>query len=449
MYSDNPKIQQLLAIGQPQWGRKWPDYVADYQLGVSDVPDLLCLFKDDQQAAEWGPVHAWRALGQLGDSSALEPLIQSFDTHYDDDAALEELCLVVAMFGDRAIAPLADYWQCPGKDEFAYIMAMDALATIAAQVPATREQVFTIFRHYMAQPEHPFAVLNGLLIGQLVDLGASELIDDIRRLFARECVDISCNGDIEDVEILLGLRDLRSTPAPDLKALNAARYSAPDIPEPEDDDAFGILNYTLLKKGGDDAIFDVSELDGFFAAIACAPHMLAPSSWMPMIWGGADQSPEWDSKQEYERFASVLFAYYNMVIGGFSDDEYEPLYLEGMQEDEPVLVVDAWCEGFMRGLSLWADSVAEADLPLLEECIAPVEFFTGAFDLEIRSALPDSDIETLQESIYPSVLRLYRYFFKPVKRPNTTFIHASPKTGRNQPCPCGSGKKYKKCCGLN
>ncbi|HWW64228.1 MAG TPA: SEC-C metal-binding domain-containing protein, partial [Sphingomonadaceae bacterium] len=23
------------------------------------------------------------------------------------------------------------------------------------------------------------------------------------------------------------------------------------------------------------------------------------------------------------------------------------------------------------------------------------------------------------------------------------------KTGRNQPCPCGSGKKYKRCCGLN
>ncbi|MHC5061039.1 MAG: SEC-C metal-binding domain-containing protein, partial [Planctomycetota bacterium] len=24
-----------------------------------------------------------------------------------------------------------------------------------------------------------------------------------------------------------------------------------------------------------------------------------------------------------------------------------------------------------------------------------------------------------------------------------------PKVGRNQPCPCGSGKKYKKCCGKN
>jgi uncharacterized protein YecA (UPF0149 family) len=28
-----------------------------------------------------------------------------------------------------------------------------------------------------------------------------------------------------------------------------------------------------------------------------------------------------------------------------------------------------------------------------------------------------------------------------------TVKHEGDKTGRNDPCPCGSGKKYKKCCG--
>ena len=28
-----------------------------------------------------------------------------------------------------------------------------------------------------------------------------------------------------------------------------------------------------------------------------------------------------------------------------------------------------------------------------------------------------------------------------------TVVHEGPKVGRNDPCPCGSGKKYKKCCG--
>jgi uncharacterized protein len=28
-----------------------------------------------------------------------------------------------------------------------------------------------------------------------------------------------------------------------------------------------------------------------------------------------------------------------------------------------------------------------------------------------------------------------------------TYVRPEPKVGRNEPCPCGSGKKYKKCCG--
>ena len=30
--------------------------------------------------------------------------------------------------------------------------------------------------------------------------------------------------------------------------------------------------------------------------------------------------------------------------------------------------------------------------------------------------------------------------------PVETYVRPTPKVGRNDPCPCGSGKKYKKCC---
>ncbi|MCS7033471.1 MAG: SEC-C metal-binding domain-containing protein [Phycisphaerae bacterium] len=30
-----------------------------------------------------------------------------------------------------------------------------------------------------------------------------------------------------------------------------------------------------------------------------------------------------------------------------------------------------------------------------------------------------------------------------------TIVRETPRVGRNDPCPCGSGKKYKKCCGVN
>jgi uncharacterized protein YecA (UPF0149 family) len=33
--------------------------------------------------------------------------------------------------------------------------------------------------------------------------------------------------------------------------------------------------------------------------------------------------------------------------------------------------------------------------------------------------------------------------------PDKQVIHAEAKVGRNDPCPCDSGKKFKKCCGDN
>jgi hypothetical protein len=49
--------------------------------------------------------------------------------------------------------------------------------------------------------------------------------------------------------------------------------------------------------------------------------------------------------------------------------------------------------------------------------------------------------------------RLMLHGFKPVFFPDESEVEeepqpvASSKVGRNDPCPCGSGKKYKKCCG--
>jgi SEC-C motif-containing protein len=39
------------------------------------------------------------------------------------------------------------------------------------------------------------------------------------------------------------------------------------------------------------------------------------------------------------------------------------------------------------------------------------------------------------------------YFEGGTVRPMGQAVRDQPKIGRNEPCPCGSGKKYKKCCG--
>ena len=50
------------------------------------------------------------------------------------------------------------------------------------------------------------------------------------------------------------------------------------------------------------------------------------------------------------------------------------------------------------------------------------------------------------------VTRIYRYFEaqrsleEQSPGSTTTFLRTTPKIGRNDPCPCGSGKKFKRCC---
>ena len=466
MNSDNPKIQALLTLGDPLNARKWPDYLAKYGFTAEDVPALLNLFayEDIEQLSSdrpevWAPLYAWRILGQLGSVDAIEPIVYSFDTLHEDDWALGELPSVIGMIGPAAIPTLVKFWRQPGKDEFSYVMAMDALCEIANQHPPSRDHVIQIYIDYMNKPNTLAYNLNGLLMACLMDLKAASAIDGIRRLFALNCVDISCAGDLEEVEIALGLRTKRSTPKPSWGKIhgheNPFASLAAEFEDEVDEGAadaeagtIEIIEDDLLRYGSDESILGASELDGYFAALACAPETIIPSRWMPVIWGGDELSPEWDSEQQFTRFSQAILAHYNSVTNALQLAAYEPLFMVNSKNDSLLLVVDDWCEGFLRGLTLWGE-LSTQDSKQLESHLRMIRMFGTDEAADALQSMQDKEIHRLQSGIQPSVATLYQYFFKPVKTADATFVRASSKVGRNQPCPCGSGKKYKKCCALN
>jgi len=61
--------------------------------------------------------------------------------------------------------------------------------------------------------------------------------------------------------------------------------------------------------------------------------------------------------------------------------------------------------------------------------------------------------DNLIVSAAAGVMRIYRYFEAQrlsgtrTDGDTTTFHRTTPKIGRNDRCPCGSGKKFKQCCG--
>ncbi|PWB46887.1 MAG: hypothetical protein C3F18_12285, partial [Nitrosomonadales bacterium] len=49
--------------------------------------------------------------------------------------------------------------------------------------------------------------------------------------------------------------------------------------------------------------------------------------------------------------------------------------------------------------------------------------------------------------VFPSAIGDIHQFWLARRSTPETIRREAPKTGRNDPCPCGSGKKYKQCCG--
>lgn len=328
MYADTPKTQTLLALGKPKIFSRdpWPDYVNLYSLTTDDVPTLLALFADEtfdtlpEDSPEmWAPVHAWRALGQLRSEAAITPFIANFDRLCSDDVALIELPKAIGMIGKAAIPALAQHMQQFDTDEFSRVMAVDALCEVALQHAASRDQVLAIYRAYMKTPDTSAVELNGMLLGRVLDLQGREVIEEIRQLFAMDCVNHRCVGDLEDVEVELGLRESRETPKP-----NYARREMRDelLARMKDgsehdlnkgvDPVYVCIDRYLLLYGSDAAISGVSELDGFFAALACAPLAISAPTWLPAMWGGDQHMPKWKHERELREFTTALLHHYTL-----------------------------------------------------------------------------------------------------------------------------------------
>jgi len=432
----------LFRLGEPDPSGDWPDYLA-HGFTDDDVPALVALVRDPElhnmpgdSDEVWVPVHAWRTLGQLRAAAAAPALAGCFDDLCDDDWALEELPRVMGLIGEPAIPAAVAILRDPARKQFARIMAVDALAEVAQHHPALRGRVLEVYRDYLRQPAEDCPMLNGLLMGRIIDLRAVELIDEVRALFARDCVDIQCAGDLEDVEIELGLRETRDTPRPDYGRLGG--LEAP--PErPDGSDPMALIQYVLNRHGGDGGIMNLSELDGYMAAVLCAPAVVMPSRWLPEIWGGDEHAPVWDGEAEATDCLSALMFFHDRVSSVLAAGLFEPILLEARDSGETVTA--DWCAGFERGLRLWPP-LSGRDRELLEEYAAPIRRLARG-----REDGGDRDGgEDVAEVIADAVARLHERFGTRIGPGQATVRRTTPKVGRNDPCPCGSGKKYKRCC---
>src|SRR3954447_14310449 len=150
---------------------------------------------------------------------AVLPLLALLRADEDDEAAAEELPVVFGMIGRAAISPLSAFLVDRSNPDLVASTALSGIKEIASRHPECRAECVSILMRLLEPQAETEPTVNGFAVWALTDLGATEAIEAIRDAFRRDAVDISIAGDVEDVEIELGLRVRRATPAPNYQGL--------------------------------------------------------------------------------------------------------------------------------------------------------------------------------------------------------------------------------------
>lgn len=206
------------------------------------------------------------------------------------------------------------------------------------------------------------------------------------------------------------------------------------------------LDDVLARYGNDASIMDVSELDGMLTAILSSPTDIEPADWLVALWGGTQHVPRWANDRERDRFVNLVLQHMDDIAERLGEypEQYEPLFGTRDEEGQEITIVEEWCFGYMRGAAM-------ADWSSLPQSLQPALDAIALHGKEenfsrLESLSADEYVASV-DAIKPAALALCQYWMEnpqlaPVKQP----IKNENKVGRNDPCPCGSGKKHKSCC---
>ena len=187
------------------------------------------------------------------------------------------------------------------------------------------------------------------------------------------------------------------------------------------------------------------EVQGFMMALLSGPDALNPTNWLPEILG---EESLFDAKErtEIERLVMAMAADMRMKL----DEKILPdLWFYEDEAGNPDFYT--WCNAYLYALDIvptdWFEAVDQEEF---EDLFYPIMALGGIYDDEengeVISHLNEKELTQLESDLPHVLLDIYWYWQAIINKPQTV-RREGEKVGRNDPCPCGSGKKYKACCG--
>lgn len=223
----------------------------------------------------------------------------------------------------------------------------------------------------------------------------------------------------------------------------------------------------------------VEWLDGFVTALVAGPRAVPSDEWLPAMFGDAFERAFADPV-DVQQALGALQARWQAVASQLDAESLfdvpdelrlQPLMISYEDEDRRALVEAGhatadeaadllqtgalWAEGFLAALDAFAADWPALDTQgddglLYDAALTDVEALTlPAAELTdyLAEAYPGQTIsrDELIDAACIGVQDLRMYWVDHAPKPATR--HVEPRPGRNDPCPCGSGRKYKKCHG--
>ncbi len=219
-------------------------------------------------------------------------------------------------------------------------------------------------------------------------------------------------------------------------------------------------------------VFTLAELEGFLFGLAITPDLILPSEWLPKTFGG--EMANFDSEEQADLLMREIMKAYNAYTRAFHEETL--MFPFDMEKLSSKMIDDMqeWSYGLLEALKMrpeiwyigydkdYEDAAEDIKDVIISFCIlcgmVYPEEGQGLFEEKNGKPIKD-EAESLSMilRLLPSAvatLQAHGAQLEEKHQQNMATGHIDLNTRkikieRNEPCPCGSGKKYKKCCGMN
>lgn len=214
-----------------------------------------------------------------------------------------------------------------------------------------------------------------------------------------------------------------------------------------------LLNF-LTHLSRRDAVLDYHQIQGLLYAMACSPEPIKPSEWFELIW--LSDEPQFDDANEAKTFYQLLIELSQGIGEAARQERYRPAIDAGGVCSAAALA--GWCDGFLTGHqyleNLWVVALDALDDDSLYEQVAATLDWAAAF---ISGDVVDWADEEHDDGLAAAALQFQQLLGEYYAVHNQwqageghwdaeQSFAAMQAVGREDICPCGSGRVFERCC---